>query len=115
MMKDHAWIEEFKGAVTVCDAEGIIIEMNNEAARLFRKQGGRDLIGSNVMDCHPEPARTKLKKLMDTQQENIYSVEKNGIKRLICQLPWHVDGQYRGFVEIGLTLPPTIPHFIRGN
>jgi hypothetical protein len=34
-MKQHGWVDEFDGAVTVCDAEGTIIEMNSRAAKTF--------------------------------------------------------------------------------
>ncbi|MHB8836515.1 MAG: hypothetical protein ACYC9Y_12540 [Candidatus Methylomirabilia bacterium] len=38
-MHDHPWVKEFGAAITVCDAEGIIVEMNNRAAHVFREQG----------------------------------------------------------------------------
>ena len=85
-MDNHRWVQEFSGAITVCDPEGIILEMNDQAAEMFQELGGKNLLGSNLYDCHPEPARTKLKLLMEKQRENIYTVEKNSIKRLIY--PW---------------------------
>jgi hypothetical protein len=33
--------------------------MNDEAAIIFKEDGGRTLIGRNVFDCHPEPARSE--------------------------------------------------------
>jgi PAS domain-containing protein len=45
------WIEKFPGAITVCDTKGIILYMNDTAAEQFAKDGGRDLIGQNVLDC----------------------------------------------------------------
>ena len=112
-MDNHRWVQEFSGAVTVCDPEGIILEMNDRAAEVFQELGGKNLLGTNLYDCHPEPARTKLKLLMEKQRENIYTVEKNSIKRLVYQTPWYINGKYSGFVEIGLTLPASMPHFIR--
>jgi transcriptional regulator with PAS, ATPase and Fis domain len=109
----HAWVEEFAGAVTVCDAAGVILEMNDRAARVFEKQGGRALVGSNVLDCHPEPARTKLRQLMERREAQTYTIEKKGRKKLIHQTPWYRDGEYRGFVEIVLPLPEALPHFVR--
>lgn len=38
-MEDNAWIKEFSGAITVCDGEGLILEMNDRAAKMFREQG----------------------------------------------------------------------------
>jgi len=112
-MDNHRWVQEFSGAITVCDPEGIILEMNDQAAEMFQELGGKNLLGSNLHDCHPEPARTKLKLLMEKQRENIYTVEKNSIKRLIYQTPWYINGKYSGFVEIALILPASMPHFIR--
>ena len=54
-MAEYSWVKGFAGAVTVCDASGIILEMNDRAAQLFAEDGGRALIGKNVLDC---PSRT---------------------------------------------------------
>jgi hypothetical protein len=50
----------------VCDLNGIILEMNDKAAEMYRKYGGMELVGKNLFDCHPEPARGKLKRLLET-------------------------------------------------
>ncbi|HMA47831.1 MAG TPA: PAS domain-containing protein, partial [Frankiaceae bacterium] len=59
-MSDHAWVREFPGAVTVCDRDGVVLEMNDKSAEVFAGDGGRALVGRNLLDCHPEPARSKL-------------------------------------------------------
>jgi len=107
------WVKEFEGAVTVCDAAGIMLEMNETAVAAFAKYGGRALLGTNVLDCHPEPSRTKLQKLMESHATNVYTIEKDGRRKLIYQAPWYEEGQYRGLVEIVLPLPEDIPHFNR--
>jgi hypothetical protein len=110
---EYSWVKEFPAAVTVCDPDGIITEMNDKAAVSFKEDGGRALIGKNVLDCHPESARAALKRLMETHQRNVYTIEKNGIKKLIYQTPWYYEGEYAGFLEISLEIPPEMPHFIR--
>ncbi len=75
-MKSNHWMKNFKGAITVCDKDGIILEMNDKAIRDFQDEGGEKLIGSNVLDCHPEPAQTKLRELLQHQQTNVYTIEK---------------------------------------
>jgi hypothetical protein len=50
---------------------------------------------------------------MEERKPNIYTIEKKGVKKLIYQTPWHVKGVYRGFVEIVIEIPDSIPHFIR--
>lgn len=112
-MVEHAWVREFAAGVTVCDTEGIITEMNDRSAQMFSKQGGRALLGSNVLECHPEPSRTKLAQLMEQRWASTYTTEKNGRRKLIHQAPWYRDGQYAGFVEIVLELPEAMPHFVR--
>ena len=112
-MADHPWVREFPGAITVCDREGIIIELNDKAAEAYQDRGGRKLIGTSLLDCHPEPARGKLRQLMEARQANVYSIEKGGQKKLIYQAPWYRDGQYGGFVELALEVPARTPHFIR--
>jgi hypothetical protein len=112
-MTDHAWITEFPGAATVSDRDGVILEMNDRAALAYAADGGRALIGSNMLDCHPMAARAKLEHLMATGQKNVYTIEKNGVKKLIYQTPWHENGQYMGWVELALEIPFELPHFVR--
>jgi transcriptional regulator with PAS, ATPase and Fis domain len=112
-MANHDWVEEFPGEITVCDPEGIVLEMNGKAARTFEADGGRALIGKNLLDCHPEAARAKLEQLMENGQTNVYTIEKNGVKKLIYQTPWYRDGVYGGMIEVELEIPFEMPHFIR--
>lgn len=112
-MMNTQWIEEFQGAVTVCDADGIILAMNQKAAKTASREGGKKLIGQNLLDCHPEPSRTKLKGMLETRQTNVYTIEKNGVKKLIYQSPWFENSIYKGFIELSLEIPFEMPHFIR--
>jgi PAS domain-containing protein len=109
-MTDPFWVKEFPAAITVCDSKGIILEMNDRAVRAFQEQGGEKLIGTNLLDCHPEDPRVKLKRLMDAQQVNVYTTEKDGVRKFIYQSPWYRGGKYSGFVEISLEIPERIPH-----
>lgn len=110
---DHAWIKSFPAAITVCDSHGKILEMNDTAIEVFRDDGGEKLIGSNLLDCHPEPARTQLAEMLKEKKHNYYTIEKAGIKKLIYQVPWYENGMYAGFVELSLPIPFEMPHFIR--
>jgi hypothetical protein len=103
------WVKEFGGAITLCDEEGIIVEMNDQAIKSFNG----NFVGKSIFDCHPKSAGLKLSELMDKRQTNVYTVEKNGIKKLIYQSPWYKEGKYRGFMEIVVTIPADMPHFIR--
>src|SRR5271157_4069876 len=110
---NHAWVKEFPAAITVSDAEGVLLEMNDASAAHLAKDGGRKLIGKNMLECHPEPARGKVERLLEKKQANIYTIEKNGIKKLIYQSPWYIQGEFAGFVELSLEIPFEMPHFIR--
>jgi transcriptional regulator with PAS, ATPase and Fis domain len=112
-MNGPDWIKEFPAAVTVCDQKGIILDMNDKAAQGYEKDGGRALIGRNLLDCHPEAARSKTQALLASGEKNIYTIEKNGIRKLIYQSPWFENGEYAGFVELSLEIPWEMPHFVR--
>lgn len=49
--------------------------------RTFEKYGGIALVGKSLMDCHPEPARRKLREIMTTQKPNCYTIEKEGCQK----------------------------------
>lgn len=106
------YLEEVNFAVTICDKDGKIIEMNRKSCEVNLKPG-QNLIGSNVLDCHPEAARTKLEQLMSTETSNAYTIEKNGVKKLIYQTPWYEGGVYKGFLELSIEIPFEMEHKIR--
>ncbi len=112
-MNSVNWIRDFPAAVTVCDAQGVILEMNKTAERVFASDGGRALIGTNALDCHPQPAREKMQLLLETHSANAYTIEKHGKKKLIYQAPWYDNSEFAGLVELSLELPDELPHFIR--
>jgi hypothetical protein len=112
-MKDEQWIREFPGAITVCDPKGIILAMNEQSRVTFADDGGAKLIGTNLLDCHPEPARTKVQEMLKSKSLNVYTIEKKGMKKLIYQTPWYEEGKYAGIVELSLPIPWEMPHFVR--
>ncbi len=107
------WSKELNVAITVCDKNGIILEMNDKSKNIFEKSGGSDLIGKSVVDCHPEPAKSMLKNMLVQPITNAYTIEKNGIKKLIYQTPWYEDGDYQGFIEFSMEIPFEMKHAIR--
>jgi transcriptional regulator with PAS, ATPase and Fis domain len=112
-MSKQAWVEEFPVSVTVSDREGRIVEMNRRSREGHADDGGAALVGKSVLDCHPEPSRTKLAEMMEERRPNIYTIRKNGRKKLIYQAPWFENGAYAGFVELSLEIPWDMPHFDR--
>jgi hypothetical protein len=113
MEERHLWVEEFPGPITVCDQDGIIIDLNDASARSFADRGGRGLIGSLIFDCHPEPARTKLAELFASRKPNVYTIQKEGRRKLVFQTPWFRGGQYAGYLDMTVEIPWAMPHFDR--
>jgi transcriptional regulator with PAS, ATPase and Fis domain len=100
-------------AITICDARGIILEMNDRAAETFAKDGGRDLIGRSLLDCHSEASQAQILQMLREQASNCYTIEKSGVKKLIYQTPWYQDGEFGGLIEFSFVIPDSMPHFIR--
>ncbi len=114
MEHKNDWIEGFIGAITVCDVNGVVLEMNDASASVFEANGGYAMIGKEMFSCHSPASQEKLKSMIANQKSNVYTIEKHGQKKLIYQHPWYKDGQFAGFVEISLPIPDEMPHFVRG-
>ncbi len=113
MHQNADWFHEFPGAITVCDRDGIIVDINERSQNMFQEANGQSLIGKNLLDCHPPAARAKVEEMLKTGEKNVYTIEKKGIHKLIYQSPWYKDGKVAGLVEISLEIPEEMPHFIR--
>jgi transcriptional regulator with PAS, ATPase and Fis domain len=107
------WIESLDGAVIASDVKGDIIYLNEKAVSNFTKYGGRDLIGTNLRDCHNETSNHKIEEMKVTHEKNVYTIEKKGVKKLIYQAPWYQDGAFAGLIELSLEIPFDMPHFVR--
>lgn len=107
------YFEEADIAITVCNSEGTIIEMNKQSCEVNLKPGQETLIGQNVLDCHPEPARSMLQKMMTEGLKHVYTIEKNGKKKLIYQIPWYENAVYAGFIELSMVIPFEMEHKVR--
>jgi hypothetical protein len=110
---ETAWIKEFPAAIIVCDRDGIILEMNDIAARSLSKSGGSALIGNNMRGCHSDACLGKLEQILTNPHTNTYINIRNGIQKLIFQSPWYSNGEYSGFVQISFEIPNEIPRFVR--
>lgn len=113
MEKHIAWAQQLNCAITVCDTEGIVLYMNDKAAKTFEKWGGKELIGKSLMNCHNPKSQATIQRLIRNGETNTYTIEKNGIKKLINQTPWYADGKVAGMVEFSIEIPTEMPHFVR--
>jgi DUF438 domain-containing protein len=107
------WLEGLPCSVTVCDKNYKILYLNGRSAEVNAGDGGKTLIGKNLLDCHPPDARAKLLKVMVSGKPNVYTTERKGVKKVIFQGHWKKRGRAAGLVEITFELPPHAPHFVR--
>jgi len=112
-MMDRDWVNEIPLAVTVCDVQGKILYMNEKSKKAFSKDGGENLIGTNLFDCHNPSSQSKIQDLLDTRSSNVYTIQKNGKKKMIIQAPWYENKEIQGLVEFSVELPNIVPHFVR--
>lgn len=108
------WTPEAPMAITVTDSSGAIVSMNDRAGEIFADDGGKALVGRDVMACHSEKSRKVIENILTTGTPHIYTIEKKGKRKMIVQAPWYKDGKTEGLVEISFELPAEIPHFVRG-
>lgn len=108
------WVTGFPGAVTISDANHRILWMNDKAAQVFAADGGRSLVGGDLMACHNDRSKEILRRMLADGNPNIYTIERKGVKKLIYQTPWKDEtGRVAGLVELSLEIPFEMPHFVR--
>lgn len=100
-------------AISACDASGIITYMNDTAAALFGKSGGGELLGSDLLACHPEPSRTLVADMLENHGSRSYTIQKNAKHKIIHQTALFQHGQFAGLAEISFEIPQHMPHFDR--
>ena len=111
-MENYEWAKEMNCAVTVCDAEGIIIYQNDKAVETYKKHG--NLIGKKLYECHSERSKEIIRHLLATGGSNAYTIEKQGVHKVIYQTAWKKDSKVAGIVEISMITPADMPHYVRG-
>jgi len=112
-MSEINWARELCVAITVSDTSGKIVYMNDKSAATFSKYGGRDLEGKNLKDCHPATSWDKILEIMKSEKSNCYTIEKEGIRKMIFQAPWYDQGRIGGLVELSIEIPFIMDHFVR--
>ncbi len=107
------WSNQIQIAITVTDEHGIITDMNPASIDVFAADGGARLIGTDVLACHPEPSRAQLAEMYRHPQPNHYTIQKNGRRKIIHQLPLFEGSVFKGYVEIAIPIPDDLPHHNR--
>ncbi len=106
------YFNELDCAITVCDTNGIVVYCNEKSRKTFA-QGG-DLVGKDLRECHGPASWEKIQHLLKTGESNSYTIEKNGLKKIIHQTPWRENGEIKGLVEFSIVIPFEMPHYVRG-
>ena len=109
------WLNGIPVAITVSDREGNIMEMNDASAKVFEKYGGKELVGDKLENYHNQHSIAIMGRLLaEDGSTNVYTIEKNGQKKMIFQTAWQQDGEIAGLIEFSFVIPMDMPHFIRG-
>lgn len=95
-------------SITVCDTEGIVVYMNEKSKSVFG-----DKTGQSMMPCHQPRSQEIIRRMIEKDENHIYTISKNGLKKLIYQTPWHEDGKVMGLIEYSMVLPEEMPHYVR--
>lgn len=103
------WAKGLNCGIMVCNCQGDIIYMNDKA--IEAKNG--DLTGTNILECHNENSRRIIAEMLATGGENVYTIEKNGIHKIIYQSAWKVDGVVMGLCEFMIVYSGRMPHYVR--
>lgn len=106
------WAEDIDCAVTICDADCKILYMNRRSRETFARHG--DIIGHDLLQYHPPHAKEKIREMLAEGSSNSYTIEKQGLRKLIHQTPWRdTKGLVAGLVEFSIVLPDGMPHYVR--
>lgn len=106
------YFEEAPISVTICDKNANIMLMNERSVATFAKDG-KSIIGQSLFDCHPEHAANMLRQMLVNHNTNAYTIEKNGVKKLIYQMPWYNGKIFSGYIELSMVIPEEMKHFVR--
>ena len=107
------WQEEFDAAITIIDRDFKILSMNDKSAEVNAKWGGKALIGQDIRACHQESSVRIIEHILATGEPHTYTIEKQGIHKLIYQAPWREQGTIVGIVEISIEISREMPHYVR--
>lgn len=107
MIKD--FFAEVAVSMTVCDLEGKVVYQNSRAVAALGEARGH-----NLQECHKAASWAKIQEMLKKGTTNAYTIEKQGVRKLIYQTPWYENGAVAGLVEYSIVLPSEMPHKVRG-
>ncbi len=105
------WADDTNCAITVTDAQGVIIYMNDRSREVNARFG--DALGHNLSEFHGERAMSIINRLLTEGSTNVYTISKNGVRKMIYQSAWFTEGKVAGLIEISMPIPVDMPHYER--
>jgi PAS domain-containing protein len=99
-------VDGLRAAVTITDQDFLISFMNDRAAAFYAEDGGVELIGRNLLDCHRDDHKTVIRAAYDRYRAGdltptrYHAQKEGGAPESIVHIPMMVDGQFRGIAEL---------------
>ena len=102
-----ALFEGLRAAVTIADQDFQITFMNDQACAFYAEDGGAELVGKDLLDCHNAEhaalirdayARYRAGDLTPTRYHRAQN--EDGAPESIVHIPLIVEGQFRGIAEL---------------
>ncbi|KAH3763899.1 PAS fold domain protein [Pelomyxa schiedti] len=109
---EYCWADELGASVMVTDRDMVVKYLNNAAAVVYEKWGGKALLGKEIKSCHTPASVQKMQALIDTGVPKTYTIEKNGKKKFIYHAPTFQNGVISGIIEMQFPIEE-LPHFNR--
>jgi len=57
-------LDEDKSPIVICDLKHTIIYMNSSACQRYKRQGGEELMGKRLLNCHNPKSREMIEKVI---------------------------------------------------
>jgi len=101
-----ALFDGLRAAVTIADQDFQISFMNDRAAAFYAEDGGAELIGRNLLDCHNDEHKRVIRaaytryRAGDLTPTRYRAQKEDGAPRSIVHIPLMVEGRFRGIAEL---------------
>ena len=63
-------IDQDKAPVVICDLDNVVVYMNKAAAIHYASNGGYDIVGHSLLDCHNENSAALIHKVVEFFKED---------------------------------------------
>jgi hypothetical protein len=95
-----------RAAVTIADQDFEILFMNDRAAVFYAEDGGVELIGRDLLDCHRDEHKRVIREAYaryragDLTPTRYHSKKEDGALESIVHIPLIVETEFRGIAEL---------------